>query len=514
MRLRIWAGMTEPESQPGWIADRRGWQRVALAALAGAAAGLGQVPFSLFWLALPAFALGYLLWRVSVSGRAAFGAGWAFGLGYFAVTLHWIVEPFLVDVARHGWMAPFALVLLSGGLALFWGAAFALTHAMRSGPAGIVGWAGALSLAELLRGNILTGFPWALPGYIWSETSVFQVLSLVGPYGLTLMTLLVAAGLARVALPQGRLSGAMLVAVLAALMMAPAMLGTAPLGPEGPVIRLVQPNAPQEEKWDPDKVNMFFRRQLEFTAEPAEVMPALVVWPETAIPWALERAGDTLSYVADAAAGVPVVLGANRREDGRSYNALAVVEAEGRVTGLYDKHHLVPFGEYIPFGGLAELVGLRSFAARDGYGFSPGPGPRLLDFGALGSAVPLICYEAIFPGSLRGTSRRPDWILQITNDAWFGKIAGPQQHLAQARARAIEQGLPMVRVANTGISAMIDAQGHVVASLPLGEAGYLDVALPPRLEHTVYSRVADNPAWVASLLCLLAGYAGRRKFSG
>ncbi len=507
--------MAEAGAVPGWIGGRRAWQRFALAALAGALAGFGQVPFSLLWLAVPAFSVGFMIWQSAATGRAAFGAGWTFGLGYFAVTLHWIVEPFLVDVPRHGWMAPFALVFLSGGLALFWGAAFVVARTVRSGGTGVAVWAGALALAELLRGHILTGFPWALPGYIWSETPVYQALAIFGPYGLTLLTLLLSAALAGIVSSQARAAALALSVALGVSMAGPAFLRPSPVAADGPVIRLVQPNAPQDEKWDPDKVTMFFRRQLAFTAESSEIRPALIVWPETAIPWRLDQPGVALPYVADAAAGVPVVLGANRREDGLSYNSLAVIGDEGRIAGLYDKHHLVPFGEYIPFGGLAELVGLRSFAAQDGYGFSAGPGPQLLDLGALGNAVPLICYEAIFPSNLhKGLPGRPDWILQITNDAWFGKIAGPQQHLAQARARAIEQGLPMVRVANTGISAMIDAHGDVVASLPLGEAGFLDAALPSSLDTTVYVRTADSPAWLAALFCLLAGWAGRRRNSG
>jgi apolipoprotein N-acyltransferase len=175
----------------------------------------------------------------------------------------------------------------------------------------------------------------------------------------------------------------------------------------------------------------------------------------------------------------------------------------------YDKQHLVPFGEYIPLGGLARLIGMQSFAARDGYGYSSGSGERRIDLGWMGRPMPLICYEAIFPAEV-GAGARPDWLLQVTNDAWFGTFSGPYQHLAQARFRAVEQGLPMIRVANTGVSAVIDSRGRIVTSLPLGHGGYIDAALPPVAPETLYAMTGNAPTFVV-LLAGLAALALTRK---
>jgi len=484
------------------VADLTGWRLAVVAAGAGAVAGLGQVPFSLVPVALVALALCCWLFLHAPTWRCAAGAGWMAGAGYFAVTLHWIVEPFLIDVARHGWMAPFALLFSAFGFSLFWALGFGAAHAMsRPGWPRALAWAVAMTGGEMLRGYILTGFPWAMLGYVWSEGAGAQLVAPLGPYGLTLLTLLGVAFAALAARPVPAaviLAGTWGTAVIAGSML---LDGPDPEVTKGPVIRLVQPNAPQHQKWDPEFAAAFFARQIEYTA--AMGAPDLTVWPETAIPWIAEPGHPALIRIAEAANDRPVVIGAQRNEGWRAFNSLLLLGPGGVIDAIYDKHHLVPLGEYIPFGELAQAVGLRSFAARDGYGFSPGPGPELLDLGALGQALPLICYEAVFPQDMRGTPR-PDWLLQITNDAWFGTFAGPQQHLAQARLRSIEQGLPMIRVANTGISGVIDAQGRLLAHIPLGQAGFLDVTLPPPRAATLYARMGDLPLAVL-LIALCAG---------
>ncbi|MEL6645548.1 MAG: apolipoprotein N-acyltransferase [Pseudomonadota bacterium] len=489
-----------------WYGDRSQTQRMGLAALGGVVAGLGQVPFALVPLAVAGLLALFLMTALSESPRRAAGLGWAFGTGYFALTLHWIVEPFLVDIARHGWMAPFALILLAGGLALFWGLAAGVARAIGGTPLRFaLAFPVALALAELVRGYVLTGFPWAMIGYIWTETPALYWSRLVGPYGVTFLTLALVAVAGGVLWRRGLGVGlAIAVATSAAFVLGGAALAPPEQSTENrPIVRLVQPNAPQHQKWDPEFIPVFFRRQLEFSAAPAETPPDLVIWPETAIPWPLERADDALRYISDAAGDRPVALGLLRREGVRAHNAMAVIDGAGAVTALYDKHHLVPFGEYMPLGHIAAWAGINGLAARDGFGYSPGPGPALVGFGALGQALPLICYEAIFPHNITQAPDRPDWIMHITNDAWFGQIAGPYQHLAQARARAVEQGLPVVRVANTGISAMIDAGGRVMDSLPLGAAGFIDAPLPPPGAPTLYSRTGDWPLGIALGLALL-----------
>jgi apolipoprotein N-acyltransferase len=515
---------------------------LALAFAAGALAALGQAPFS-FWPAtlLGLAVLAFLHQRSSTARRAAW-SGWFGGTGYFGVSLNWIVEPFLVDAASTGWMAPFALVGLAGGLALFW--ALAAYLARRAG-ADLWRWALLMGLAGLARSYLFTGFPWALPGYAWAETPVAQSVAWIGPHGLNTLTMVFAAALATAAaLYQAsrgtrRRAGLMLAAPLAtvALLWGFGLQRLAQPLPDatGVTVRLAQPNAAQEQKWDPDYMPVFFNRLLDFTAAPARdgaPRPDLIVWPETSVPAYLEFPGETLNQVSEAASGVPVVLGIQRYDGGRAYNSMAVLggnqgsSADGSnssiadagsigspaspVTDVYDKAHLVPFGEYLPFPELLARIGLSAFTAQKGYGFTPGPGPRLLDLGAAGKVIPLICYEAIFPQDLRGTAR-PDWILQITNDAWFGNGAGPLQHVAQARMRAIEQGLPFLRAANTGVSTVIDARGQSLVALPLNTQGWVDASLPAALPVTLYSRTGDMPLTALLLLLALVSLRKRRQ---
>lgn len=496
--------MTNGVAAPALRAAWPGWGALALAFLTGAVVAVGQAPLGWWWLALPALAL--LIRQVGQGGRGAVWLAWFAGAGHYAAALNWIVEPFLIEPEVHGWMAPFAVLLLCFGLALFWAAA-AFLGARGRWPG--IGFAVALGAAELARGYVLTGFPWAALGHVWIGHAPMQVAALVGPSGLTLLTLLVA-GLLALWRPVPLVAGAALVAagfgygLWREALPAPAA--------QGAVLRLVQPNAEQGLKWEPEQARTFFERQLDFTM--AGARPDLAIWPETAVPYLLEDYPEVAERIGAAGRGRPVAVGIQRVEGWRFWNSLAVIGPEGRVTQHYDKHHLVPFGEYVPFGDvLYDWFGLVAFAAQQGNGYSAGPGPAVLDLGpGLGKVLPLICYEAVFPQGLRAAPERADWILQITNDAWFGEWTGPYQHLAQAQLRAVEQGLPFVRVANTGVSALIDARGRVVDSLPLGEAGYLDVVLPGGLPPTPYARWGEGP-----VLLLLAGLwvglvlAGRRK---
>ncbi len=468
-----------------------GWRAVLAAFAAGAVAALGQAPLGWWWAALPAFALVVAL--VARAGRGDVWVAWFAGAGYFVAALNWIVNPFLVDAEDYAWMAPFAVVLLCFGLALFWAVAGVASRlfAQRG-----MGFALALTATELARGYVLTGFPWALPGHVWIGHAPAQMAALVGANGLTLFTLVVAALLAMCRLVP--------VAAAVALVAAGFGFGGWRLAQHEPaardmVVRLVQPDAEQSLKWDPVQADVFFRRLLDLTR--AGDVPDLTVWPETAVPYLLEDNPQVALAIAAAGRGSPVVTGIQRVEGWKFWNSMAVIGPGGGVGPVYDKHHLVPFGEYIPFGDLAfRWFGLRAFAAQEGNGYSAGSGPAVLDLGPLGKVLPLICYEAVFPQDLRGVPERADYILQITNDAWFGTLTGPYQHLAQAELRAIEQGLPLLRVANTGITAVIDARGRVLQSLPLGVQGALDAPVPGGLEETPYARWGEVP-----VLVLLAG---------
>ncbi|KUJ80373.1 acyltransferase [Ruegeria marisrubri] len=475
-----------------------GWPlrfRAAMAALLGVVAALGLAPYGLWVATLISLTLLAGLFLSAETRRRAAWVGWAYGTGYFGHALIWIVEPFLVDAERYAWMAPFALVFIAGGLALFW--AFAFWLARRPGwRAAPQAWllALALSLVEMARGYVLTGFPWAGLAQVWVETPVAQLLSLVGPYGLGALTLAITLPIGA-GLVAGRGWRRLPLLVAPVILFSVLALGWAASRPHvslsGKTVRLVQPNAPQHQKWDPAFAPIFFGRQIELTA--AEPRPDLIVWPETSVPVWLDNAGLYFEVIADAAQGAPVVLGIQRSAGSRIYNSLVYLDSEGRPAGLYDKHHLVPFGEYVPFGDVMARFGIYGFAATVGQGFSAGPGAAVLKLEGLGLALPLICYEAVFPQDVRAAPERPALLLQITNDAWFGTRAGPYQHLAQAQMRAIEQGVPMVRSANTGISAVIDPHGRITSSIALGQAGYVDADLPNPLPPTVYARLGDFP---------------------
>lgn len=483
------------------------WSRMGLAAVAGAVAAFGLAPWGLWWASVAGFAVVPMLLNAGDRRRDLALTGWAFGAGWFAHALTWIVEPFLVDVARHGWMAPFAVVLLCGGLALFWGAAFWAAAIMaRAGTMRVVALVVTWASAEALRGYVFTGFPWAAPGQVWIDTPVAALLGWIGPIGLDFATLaaVVPLGLALTA-RSARGMLAILPAALALMVGLAADRARPEVESTGRVVRIVQPNIPQDEKWDRDQMAAHFQRQVDYTA--AEPHPDLVVWPETAVPVLLDEAGPALERIAIAAQGAQVAAGIQRWESGKWFNSMIRLDSRGAQAGLYDKHHLVPFGEYIPLGWLAKRFGITALADNFGDGFSAGPGPRLMDFGPLGRAVPLICYEAVFARDAGDVPGRADFLLQITNDAWFGLFTGPFQHLAQARMRAIEQGLPLIRSANTGVSALIDPRGGVVEQLPLGQAGYIDVALPAPFPATVYSRTGDVPG-IALLGLLMIGLIG------
>ncbi len=507
--------MTEPgparAGRPQVIARRRG---LVLSAIAGLGIAFGQVPFGAYWLAFPALGLLVYLGLNSDSARQAAWRAWLAGFCFALVSFFWIVDPFLVDVKSDGWMAPFALFFMAAGLALFWALAFWLARriAPQRSAALALAIAVAWTAAELLRSYIFTGFPWGLTAYIWIDTPVYQLAALTGPHGVTLATMLLAAGGVFAAQQRKPIWLVAVGAALGAGFATGSYLQNQPIPqPEGerPVVRLIQPNAPQDQKWDPKMMPVFYERQLRLSAEPGA--PDLVIWPEVAVPFLLNDDGGGLAEISDAAGGVPVVIGAQRLDGIRAYNSLAVLGKGGEITATYDKYHLVPFGEYIPGGWFLNRLGLKAMTAQYGFGFSAGPGPRVLDLGPLGKALPLICYEAIFPHEIRRVDTRPDWMLMLTNDAWFGANAGPKQHFAQARARAVEMALPMVRVANTGISAVIDARGRVLKSLPLGVSGRIDAELPAPLPASPYWRFGDTPVLLLLIVLGLGAFVrGRR----
>jgi len=493
------------------------WAPTVLAIVAGLLAAVAQPP----WGVLPGL-LGYgLMFRLvdAATGprplQSAFFRGWLTGVAYFVVSLWWISEPFKVDAQEQGWMAPFADPAVSMFMALFWGAASSLYRRFaKRGALRALFFAACLSLAEWLRGHILTGFPWDLPGETWrAGTPVSQAAALVGAYGLTFITLAGAACLFVAA--EGRRGARLALAAVAVLAALSAWgewrLRHAPVtSPSAPLVRIVQPDVRQVTKYDPDMFANIVNRYVTLTARPSAARPDVVVWPEGAIPAAME------DYLAPGAwtrgaiegalqPGETLILGGYRfatspKGAEEAYNSLAALR-EGPhgldLEALYDKFRLVPFGEFMPLDGLMSRLGVKKLV-HVGDGFSPGPPPAPRRLAGLPPVQPLICYEDMFPGFTREGAQaagyRPAWIVNISNDAWFGTATGPLQHINMAAYRAIEEGLPIARATPTGVSAMIDALGRIRPGESLGEhaVGDLDVRLPPALPPTLYDTVGDG----------------------
>lgn len=495
--------------------SRRQRALAILAPLAtGAVAALGLEPFG-FWPATPiALALGLAMAAQAPSARAAGLFGLLLGAGYFGAALSWIVDPFLVAPQQTGWMAPFALILMALGGGLFWAAPLWLAARLSRGsdprPRAAAMAAGIL-LSEWLRGFILTGFPWAQPGQAWVGSPVAQLAAIGGQLGLTALTLTLAALPFVVRTDRHRWPGLVVALGLAALawFAGDARLNRAQPSGTGLTIRLVQPDADQALKWNPGWAAEFYRRLITLSQGPADNgrQPAAVIWPETAVSFLLNDAGPMLPEMAAAAGGAPLLTGIQRAEGQRWFNSLVEITPQGTVGAQYDKFHLVPFGEYIPGGDALSRFGIRAFAAQAGFGYTPGPGPQVMQIAGLPPFQPLICYEAVFPQHMRNAAQRPQWLVHVTNDAWFGKFSGPWQHLAQARLRAIETGLPVMRAANTGVSAAIDPLGRITARLDLGQQGRIDAALPAPLPPTLWLAWGNAPAVLLALFVLAAATA-------
>ena len=511
------------------------WPRLGLAFVTGAAAAFAQAPFGWFpllWLCIPV-----LVWLLDSAalGRPAYKAaasmaavGWTFGFGFFLVTFYWLGAAFLVEADKFAWALPLAVLCLPAGLALFWALACGLVAFVWSDSILRALWlALGLSAAEWLRGTILTGLPWGGFGPALAANNLtMQGLSVVGANTYTLFALsLFSLPLLFTALPRERPLARGTLFVLLALFLAllgfggyrlsvSSMKGAGARAGEGrPVLRLIQPNIPQKEKWKLENRSWIFNRLLALTSQEDPVTPLddvdLVIWPESAIPFYLIEQPAALAAIAQALpAKARLLTGALRRETDQPdtvFNAIYQIENDGTIEAAYDKIHLVPFGEYLPLQSALEAMGLEQLTRLKG-GFQSGTIRRPFDLAEVGKALPAICYEIAFAAELRDWTARPDWIVNVTNDAWFGNSLGPYQHLHIARMRAVELGLPVIRVANTGISAVIDSYGRLRSHVPLGTDGILQVALPESLPQTLYSRFGDRlffTIWFVYLLILI-----------
>ncbi|HUD51518.1 apolipoprotein N-acyltransferase [Parvibaculum sp.] len=535
------------------VALLRGWRRLLAAFAAGSLSVLALAPVHFLPILFVTFPV--LVWLLDGLGGPASIAlgedaaatrrrmllgggaiGWWFGFGYFLFGLHWIGYAFMVEAEKFAIFMPFAVTLLPAGLALFTGAATALARAFwLPGYLRIVSLAIAWCIFEWLRGHVLTGFPWNLVGESFAGSlALMQWAAVVGAYGLSFIAILIvaspaffdpharAADIHSVGLSIREILIAPFAALAAlALLWAGGTLRltaaeTHPVGPDDVMLRIVQPDIPQTEKWKPESRLAILGEFLRMSADPTPAAPAglgprsIVVWPESALAIFLAREPYVLSAISRMLPkGALLITGSVRGEpapDGppdtlaRFYNSLYVVNSDGRIVGTYDKFHLVPFGEYLPFHRWLERIGLHKLAKLQG-SFDVGPGPVTLALPGRPPVSPLICYEIIFPEAVVAAGERPAWIVNVTNDAWFGSSSGPYQHLSQVRLRAVEQGLPVARAANTGISAVIDPYGRILAKKALNTPGVIDMALPRALSPTPYAMAGD---WIFAGL-LLAG---------
>ncbi len=503
------------------LAALRGWRRWLAALVAGALAAAALPPVHALPLLVPAFCM--LAWMLAGhrGRRAAFTLGFWFGFGHHVAGLYWLAWPMTLDLARFGWMIPFAVFGISALLALFTGAA--ALAALATGARGVaqiiflaIAWAG----FEWLRGFVLTGFPWNLLATGWVAFDMpVQAVSVIGPYGLGLVTVLIAA------LPAALLFAdysvrAKATAVLASAALLIGLFGFGwlrlPAGPTGVLkevrLRLVQGHVPQSLKWAIGSRERFFNLYLELSRRPGFERITHVIWPESAIHYRFQTAvrslriqGPRFARLLEAVPkGGHLIAGIIRDDGRRAWNSIQAINGQGQLVASYDKHHLVPFGEYVPLRGVLSWLGVERLA-QGRLDFSAGPRPRTLQVPGAPRFSPLICYEAIFPHEVVANEAvgggRPRWLLNLTNDAWFGATSGPYQHLAAARLRSIEQGLPLVRTANTGISVVTDGYGRIRARLGLGERGILDAALPVALDRPpLYGWLGD---WIFLFMCLI-----------
>ena len=515
-----------------------GWRlrlaNILLSLAAGLGCALAHPPFGI----VPGM-LGYalLLWLVDRAEgphrlRAAFWYGWLAGFAYFGLGCWWVAEAFLVD-ARQAWMAPFAASLLPAGMGLFWGLACLLYRWIRPAHIGrVLVYAGSFALVVWLSGHVLSGFPWNLPGETWKAGGlVSQTASLVGAYGMTWLTIFLWSAFAPLAQAGARrprliMAGAGVATLAAMLAFGAVRLSGARVQLTDTLVRVVQPDIPQSDKWTQAAFQSIVRKYVDLSRRPYHGRAAdVVIWPEGALPAAandLFAPGTwTRAAIADALQpGQVLLIGTYRADYGvhqipgeAYYNSLMAFTKVGgdlRFDGVYDKYRLVPFGEFLPAEPLLTRLGVKELT-HVGDGFSHGPRPRPMSVPGLPVFQPLICYEGLFPGLPLRTPRAA-WIVNVSNDAWFGRTSGPLQHLNLSSYRAIEEGLPLIRATPTGVSAIVDPWGRSSADQQLnpGENGVLDAPLPAALENTYFSRIGDLGAWALIVISFLTAVPVQR----
>ena len=517
-----------------------GWRRWLIAFAAGALSAAAMAPLSFSPILFLTFPV--LVWLIDGAGAGAWrgltgaaATGWWFGFGYFLAGLYWVGFAFLVDAPTFGWLLPIAVIGLPAGLAIFTAFGVALARLLWTrGALRILALAVALTASEWLRGHLLSGFPWNVFGYaLTSPLALAQSAALVGIWGLTFIAIAIFASPATLFDDRSETRRPRLPLMLAlAALVALAAYGMVRLARtptrfvEGVHLRIIQPNLQQDVRFNYAARQQVMDRYVALSERGAGEVTHLI-WPESAFPFFLTREPDALAQIAKLLHGSTVLITGSVRlaepvtpPELAVYNSIYVLDRDGSIASTYDKLHLVPFGEYLPFQHFLEGLGLQQLTKQRG-GFVAGDRRRLIAVPGAPPALPLICYEIIFPGEVgassapgggegSGQGTRPGWIINVTNDGWFGISSGPYQHFQQARVRAIEEGLPLVRAANTGISAVVDPLGRIVEALPLGAEGVIDAPLPQPIAVPIYPRVGDAPAALMVALALLALMHRRR----
>jgi apolipoprotein N-acyltransferase len=492
-----------------------GWRRLVVAFACGVLAAASMQPLLLWPVLFVSFPV--LIWLIdgiflkpvprSRVLLTAFALGWAFGFGYFLASLYWIGAAFLVDAETYAWMMPFAVAALPAGMALYWAAATAVAALLwLPGIRRIFLFSALLALSEWLRGRLFTGFPWNALGYAAEAfDGLSQLAAYVGVWGLTFLVILWGSLPALWGEIELRRSGRLwaqgiLLAAIPLWAVGMLRLENAPsYTPPGVTVRIVQPNIPQSDKWRADNAEKILDQLLSLSTAPGDTtQPSHIVWPESSVPFLIDEEKDALAQIDQSFPDSTLLLMGSLRRAAASgaqdsqlvYNSLFAIEGTGRPLAVYDKWHLVPYGEYLPLADWLQRLGFRRLVPVPG-SFNSGHGINTYALPNTPPFSPLICYEAIFPRQVTLHDRRPQWLLNITNDGWFGLTSGPYQHLAQSRFRSIEEGLPLIRAANTGISAVVDAHGRILKHLPLGVRGTIDANLPGAISPPLYSRWGD-----------------------
>ena len=481
-----------------------GWPRMAIAVFAGAIGALALPPFGIFATLFLSFTL--LVWLVDGSTgtpgggfasrlRSAFAIGWLFGFGYFVANLWWLGNALLVDAEEFAWALPLAVLGVPAYLALFYGLATALARILWSDGVGrLAALAAGFGIAEWLRSFVLTGFPWNAIGYgAMPVPLMMQSDAVLGIFGVTTLTVFVFSAPALFGTRKG-----MAVGLAAAMILIAIHVGfgawrlnaaderLAAGDGKKTTIRIVQPMIDQAQKLDDGNRAEIFEEHLRLTALPQEdggTRADIVVWPETSVPFILTDNPDALARIAEVLEdGQVLVTGAVRSENAgagvapRFYNSIYVIDSDGQIISAADKVHLVPYGEYVPYESLLASLGITEAIAMPG-GFTAASSRSLLTLPGGALLYPLICYEAIFPDEISEDIERTSAMLNVTNDGWFGATPGPYQHFQQARLRAVEHGLFLIRGANTGISAVVDPFGRVVKGLAYNQKGLIDATI-------------------------------------